>query len=450
MGFNGTSLLFTGLLLMVSVDIAAQNSGNFSLDEAIQLSLKNGKQLKYNEAKIDEANAIWKQAKNNRLPDVKASASYLMLRSPDVNLKLVGPQSSGQPGNSLSNIKVGQVAFGIATASIPLFSGFNIRYGIESAKYLAEAARLDADNDREALILNTISAYINIYKARAEVQLIDENLNQSKRRVEDFIIKEKNGVIIRNDLLKVQLQKSNIELSLLQAQSDLKIATVNMNLMLGLPEDAEMAADTSWLLQLNDSRNFEEWKLVAIQNRKDLTALHLREKSAHFNLKSAKAEYYPGIALTGNYIAADIPNFLIVTNAMGIGFGLKYNLGSLWKTDAKIAQANAKQQQLILNESILNDQVRMQINEAYQAYILSLKKIDVFARSIEQARENYNVTQIQFDNKVVTTTDLLDADLAQLQSKLNFVFAKADAIVAHKKLLQTAGLLSSQISGFDK
>ena len=43
-----------------------------------------------------------------------------------------------------------------------------------------------------------------------------------------------------------------------------------------------------------------------------------------------------------------------------------------------------------------------------------------------------------------TTTDLLDADVAQLQAKLNAAFALADASVAYNKLLQTAGLLYSE------
>jgi outer membrane protein len=444
-----TAILLAGLALTASVNASAQTR-NFSLDEAIQLSLKNGKQLKFNQAKIDEANALLKQAQNNRLPDVKASGSYMRLRSPNINLKTAAPPAANSQGNSLSNIKVSQVTYGIATASVPLFSGFNIRYGIESAKYLAEAARLDADNDREALILNTISAYINLYKARAEVELIQQNLKQSQTRVVDFVNKEKNGVIIRNDLLKVQLQESNMELSLLEAQSDLKIAMVNMNLMLGLSENTELLPDTSWLQHLNDGRSFEDWKQAALQNRKDVTALDLRERSAHFNIKSAKAEYYPGIALTGNYIAADIPNFLTITNAVGLGLGLKYNLGSLWKTNAKVAQARAKHQQLLMNEGMLNDQIHIQINEAYQGYILSLKKIEVYAKSVEQAGENYQVTQVQYDNKVVTTTDLLDADLAELQAKLNYVFAKADVIAAYKKLVQTAGLLSNQLAGSNK
>ncbi len=41
----------------------------------------------------------------------------------------------------------------------------------------------------------------------------------------------------------------------------------------------------------------------------------------------------------------------------------------------------------------------------------------------------------------MNTTDLLDADVAQLQSKLNYTFSKTDALVAYKKLQQTAGIL---------
>ncbi len=51
------------------------------------------------------------------------------------------------------------------------------------------------------------------------------------------------------------------------------------------------------------------------------------------------------IALTGGYVAADIPNFLTLYNAVNVGVGLQYNLSSLWKTDAKVQQAKARVQQ---------------------------------------------------------------------------------------------------------
>jgi len=174
-----------------------------------------------------------------------------------------------------------------------------------------------------------------------------------------------------------------------------------------------------------------------------MMALSYRKKAAGTGIKAAKGEYYPGIALTGGYIAADVPGLLTITNAVNIGVGVQYSLSSLWKTKAKVQQAKAREQQLLADEEALNDNVRYQINEAYQAYLLSRQKIEVYEKAISQATENYKITKNKYDNSLVTTTELLDADLAQLQAKLNQRFARADALVAYNKLLQSAGLLQS-------
>jgi outer membrane protein TolC len=85
----------------------------------------------------------------------------------------------------------------------------------------------------------------------------------------------------------------------------------------------------------------------------------------------------------------------------------------------------------------------LQINQAYQTYLLSQKKIQVYQKAVEQAAENYRITKNKYDNSLATTTDLLDADVAQLQTKLNLTNAAADEVVAYNKLLQTAGILNN-------
>ena len=69
----------------------------------------------------------------------------------------------------------------------------------------------------------------------------------------------------------------------------------------------------------------------------------------------------------------------------------------------------------------------------------------MYAKAVEQATENYRIVKNKYNNSLATTTDLLDADVAQLQAKMNLVFAKADAVVVYNKLLQTAGLLQESI-----
>ena len=431
-----------GLLLAAPAHQAlAQKSKYLTLNEAIELSIKSSGTLKIANAKVDEAIAQYHEAWNNHLPDVKVSGAYLRVDNPTVDLKVKLGGSSSDTAKQSSAIKVNQVAYGMVTASLPLFSGFRIKYGVESAKFLEQATRLDAERDKQELIQNTISAYNNLYKAEISVQLVQENLNQQKQRVTDFTNLEKNGLLARNDLLKAQLQQSNIELSLLDAQNNLSITTMNMALMLGLPEDTRLTPDTTAFQHLTDAGKIVEWEQVALNNRKDVASLSYREKAATSAIKSAKGEYYPGIALTGGYVAADIPGLLTVTNAVNAGIGLQYNFATFWKTGAKIQEAKARLHQIQANEGLLSDQVRLEINRDYQAYILSLNKIQVYAKAVEQANENYRITKNKYDNSLVTTTDLLEADVAQLQAKLNYTFSKADAFVAYKKLEQTAGTI---------
>jgi outer membrane protein TolC len=276
------------------------------------------------------------------------------------------------------------------------------------------------------------------------MDLVQENLKQQKQRVADFADLEKNGLLARNDLLKAQLQQSGVELSLLEAENNYKITCINMDLMLGLPEDMELLPDGTGFQTLPDAGSILQWEQTALQNRKDITSLSFKEKAFNSSVRSIKGEYYPGIALTGGYIAADIPNLLTITNAVNIGIGLQYNIGAIWKTGAKVEQARARLHQVQIMEHTLMDQVRLEINKAYQDYIFSLRKIEVYAKAIEQANENYRITKNKYDNNLVTTTELLEADVAQLQAQLNYAFAKADAIVAYRKLQQTAGVLSTK------
>ena len=438
---NGTGLLLIGLLLLGCRTLLAQDSTvvNLTLRQAIDLSVKNSKQLKNNRAKIDEATAAVREAKDRRLPDFKINGSYLRLNNPNVNFKT----SSGGAGTDSNNVKVSSALYGIANISYPLYSGMRVQYGIESAKYLEQAAMLDADNNKEAIIFNTIGAYVNLYKAKAAVDLVKENVEQSRQRDKEFSSLEKNGILARNDLLRVQLQTSNVELSLADAESNARLANINMNIMLGLPEKASIVLDSSSIEAPGDVAAVADLEKQALENRKDIKALSLRQKSAATGIKIARGEFYPGIALTGGYAAADIPGLLTITNAVNVGIGVQYSLSSLWKTKAKIQQAKAREQQLLADQEDLDDRIRYQINEAYENYLLSRKKIEVYEKAITQATENYKITRNKYNNSLVTTTELLDADVAQLQAKLNHAFAQADAMVAYNKLLQSAGLLQS-------
>ena len=91
-----------GLLIifsLISIQMTAQEK-KISLNEAIDLSLQNSKQLKINQAKIEEATAAAKEAEERKLPDAKVSGSYLRLNSANFDLKTKSNNSGSGSSSS--------------------------------------------------------------------------------------------------------------------------------------------------------------------------------------------------------------------------------------------------------------------------------------------------------------------------------------------------------------
>lgn len=429
----------TGILICLlsgSFILSAQEKRTLTLKEAVDLTLQNSKQLTINAAKVLEAAANVKEAEDRKLPDASVSTSYLYLPvKPSISMK------TNNSGNGGSGPKVSQAVYGTLNVSLPVYTGGRIKYGIESAKFLQKAVELDAETDKAAVVMNAINACINLFKANEAITLMKENLLQAQQRVKDLSSLEKNGLLARNDLLKAELQASNTELALLDAESNYTIACVNLSLMTGLPEHTVLVPDKSGLSLPDSIKTLDEYEQSALQNRNDFAAVAMRNKIVDNNIKSIRGDYYPNIALTGGYIAADIPGFLTVYNAINIGVGIKYNISSLWKTKTKLKAANAKLQEVQASRDLMSNTIRMQVNQAFEQYLVSRKKIEVMGKSVLQATENYRITKNKFDNSLSTTTELLDADVALLQAKLSVTNAKADSFLAYQRLLYAAGQL---------
>ena len=415
----------------------AQEKRLLTLDEAVQLGIQNSKNLRIDEAKVQEATANYLEAKNNRLPSLKVSGSALALANADVDLKILPPSQNG--GNTP---KANSAFLGNVSASLPLFAGGRIKYGIESAQYIVEAAKLTSENDKIAIAYNISQAYNNLYKAQQAIKVLEENLSASMKRDESFSKLENNGIIPRNDRLKANLQTSNIELQLLEAQNNYQIANINMDLLLGLAENVEIEVDPNYVTDQTENESVAYYRDEAVKNRKDLEALTYQQKAAALGIKAAKAESLPTVALTGGYVAADVPKILTVMNAANIGIGIQYNIDNLWKKNSALLKAESRAQQLAATNDLLSDQIKLDINRDYQNAEFAKKKIAVYEKSSAQASENYRVTKNKFDNGLATITELLEADAAKISAQVNVLNAKADAALAVRKLKQSAGILT--------
>lgn len=424
-----------------------------TLEETVSLGLQNSKQVKIAASQARETAAALKETRQRRLPDFDVSGQYMrLLNSANVNLQAGSGSGDAPPDQNGSDESSGgpsspdYLILGQASLSVPLFAGFRLSHAVRSAEYLEKAAKLNAEANENEMTLNLVRAWANLFKAGAAVELMEENLKQAHQRTTDFSHLEENGLLARNDLLKARLRESTVELALLEARNNLEITAYNMNLLLGLPENTICRADTS--LRSGDPPLSEtELSLGrleenALADRKDLSSAALNAQAATEEVNIAAGERWPSIGLSAGYIAADLHNVLSVTNAVNIGLGVSFNLASLYKSNSRVEQAKEKAAQSKLVRDQLADKVRIQVHRAFSDYQLSLKKIAVHREAVEQASENFRITRNKHINSLATTTDLLDADIAQLKTRLDVRYAEADALVARYTLLKAAGQLA--------
>ena len=429
----------SAILCLGIASASAQEGKSLSLEQAVNLALTNSDEAKISNSRVNTAESELQVTKNLQYPDLKISGQYQYLTGAEIDFP-AATTSEGSASEPTPTPDVNQLLLAQANMSLPLFSGFKLKNAVKASENNLKAASLNAQNDKEQIALHTIIDYINLYKAQKAIEIIEENLNSANLRVKDFTAMEENGLLARNDLLKAQLQESNIQLSLEEAKKNSNILNYKLNVMLKLPEATKInTQDTNF-------GNVIPSNLKGMVSRSDLEALMYQEKAAENQIKMAKSKYYPSIALVGGYTNLDLHNALTVNNAINVGVGLSYNLADIFKNESDVKVAQSKAEELQYTIDMVSDKVKLQIENAKQDYKLSLRKYEVYTKSEEQAIENYRILKDKYDNGLVDTNDLLEADIDQLQAKMNLAYANADITQKYYELLTAQGTLTNQFN----
>ncbi len=417
----------------------AQQTKLLTLDEAIKLSLENNKSLKISLAKSDVATARYNQAIDAALPSITAAASYQRLSD-------LSPPTINFPGIAepvvIFPIYVNNYTTRLSASEI-VFSGFRAKYAQESLRLIQQAAKLDADKDRDEIIFNTVQAYYNLYKIKESKKIVAENLLQLEQRINETRKQEQHGTAVHNDVLRWELQQSNLELTQLDIANSERVANYNMNLYLGL-NDVQIEVDTNAVNKLNEEKALSDYMSKATTSRADLQAINMRLQSAENNLKVANNSYLPQISIGGDLYNSR-PNPRVIppkdefTFTWDVGVFFTWDLMRLYSNKHNVDEAKANLSQSKEAANQLSDAVKMEVNQDYLAWKEANQKINVLQKSVDQSEENYRIMDSRYQNSLVLMSDLLDADNTRLNSKINLALARADAQVAYYRLVKSVG-----------
>ncbi|GAB3512877.1 TolC family protein [Emticicia fontis] len=428
-------------LFGLSIGSALAQSTPMPLSQAIDMAIQNNKGLKAANLRVQGAEARAQEVKDRNLPQASASLSYS-------RFSLITPFAfgEGEDGKPLFGLPAGGFSATMGAVSIKkeIFGGFAEKAAQQSADLLLRASKLDVQRNRQELVYTVTDAYYNIVKLIRSRDVINQNIQQFDEREKDARNLEKEGVILSNEVLKLQLQKHNLELSRLQVEKAKETALFNFGLLIGAENASTIAVDTTLANQVIALEAINSFIDQAIQVRPELQAIALRQQSADAQLRLVKSNKYPHVGLSAgyNYVnpnASLIPEANTFINAWNIGLGISYNIGSLYNLKGRLSSAKTAINESIIQGQQQTDQIRSEVVAAYHNYELAIEQQKVIKTALEQAQENYRLTESRFRNGLVGSTDLLDANTFLLQAQLNLINSKVDGQLAYQRLLKATG-----------
>jgi outer membrane protein len=424
--------------LLFTVFIADAQPRTLTLDEAVQMGIQNSKQLKRSQYKIDEALARFDQARDLRLPDAKVSFQYLhaLMLSRLINI----------PGVTKDPVKLPfdfPAYVGTLSVSEPIFNGNQFKYARQSADLLVQMSRLDADKDKEDIIWLVINSYLNYDKILENQLIVAQNMQDVQGKLEEITKYESQGLATQNDVLRYQLQKSQILLTEVELENNRKIANYNMNVLLGLPDSTEILLP-KLDYKVNETFVYTDLVQQAETNRRELQDLGYQSKIADINVKKIHDQRLPTVSASAGAYYINPTGQVIPTNnnliaPITLGIGASWDIGTLYKNKNKEREASLQRKELNTAKDQAMDDIHQDVHRQFMLYQTALEKIKILQVAVDQAKENERITESKFRNNLVNTTDRIDAQTQLYQARVNLELAKSDATISYYDVLRSTG-----------
>lgn len=430
-------LFFQGI-----TSLQAQQANTISLNDALKIAKENNKtiQKSHIEQRISEKEIA--VTKNLRLPEVNFNAMYSRLSD------LTEYEGGFFSDKHTYTPEPGTVIYDAVTKfDVPLYAGNRINNAIKKSKEENEIAKIKIEKTESDIQLQVTATFLGIYKMMELQKIIGESIKEEQERLKEVKAFKTFGTVTKNEVLRSELQLSDRELNSLTNKKNIRIALQELKTILQLPEDVEIAIDTTGLLDVVPLKGYDFYFKETLQNE-EMRIANREVAIKKTELKMVKGNYYPKVSLFGNY-NLKYPDYMLFTlnrpylYTIGqIGVEATYNLSSLYKNKAKVQVANLKVE-LQENESeLVKNEMTDKVFKNHTQYQEILDKLPVMEKALDLANENYRIVKVKYLNQLVLITEMVDADNALLQAKFNKVSTIIDAVMKQYELLHTAGLLN--------
>ncbi len=433
---------------------------NLTLEEAIEMALEKNRTILIQREEIEKAEARIVEARANFFPTFSLSGGYTRLAEVP-EFRYVNPafdtvritvfDDFGNPigytyadrivGVTRTTFKMGAENGYMGRFSLqqPIFTWGRIRNGYELAKLNSSATQEDYRKIRNETIFRVEEAFYTILFLEEFITSTEESYEQMKRHVSVVQKRYDAGLASKFDLIRARVQLANMEPQVLKARDGLRMARNGLQVLLGVPLDEEIELKGQ-LEYAPASVNLDTAMKEALARRPELIALELKKKMAERALAIAAAANKPNLGFVMNYSYQKPYNFEDEWGgSWDATLALQLPLFDGGATSGKIKQAGARLNQAEIGLQMFTDVVSLEVRNALLQLTDAARLAQSQEENVKLAEEALRIAERRYENGLMTSLEVIDAQLALAQAKTNYLQTLSDYSISRSKLKRAVG-----------
>ena len=430
--------LVLSLLLIFSLNMILGNT--IDLSDIRRIALKNNIELK---ASKEEKMASKWDYYNSRLslfPSAQIEGSFMKYH-PD----LPGSLTSTYDNKTTYQLSINQ----------PIFNGGKIWLTSEIKKNTFKISQKNYSAKELEIITQAEIYYLNLLESKKLKEISEKSLESAQMNLEIAQVKFETGVISNADLLNVKSQKANKEVALLQAENIYKINKLTLQNYLNYQQEftlTDIPKDNyinliNKLSALSTSKINEVTKTLtktAVNNNPILEISDLSVKTNKTALLMAKGNFLPSVNLnySKNWSQYDMENDftdqeqIMLTASVPI-FPIFDNYSGHKKAKYDLIKSKYDKRNNY-------DSIKLGVRSLALNLVAAAKSVKAAETALEYSQETYNQMEERYKNDLISTSELLDAEIMLDSAKNQYTNAIYDFLENKSKLKQQIGLINDQ------
>jgi outer membrane protein TolC len=433
-------ILLLILLIVYAVKFSfPQEELTLTLEKSIQLALSQNPYHLAAGERVETARARIREAVAGFLPSLNAQGLHTL----DEKLFFLEFPSfiPGQSPQRISMDFTRDYQFSLSL-SLPLFTGGRLTSGFRQAKYGLLSAEEDVKQSEHLTVFNTKKGFYGYLITKDFIKVAEEAVEIAEKHFNNVKSLYKVGMASKFDLLRSEVQVTNLKPQLIKARNNLKIAELSLKTLLGL--------DLSQPIEIKGEMTYKPFEpdldesiSRALVNRPEVNQLHYQKQIAGEMLKLTRASGLPNLAILGTYnFWADKLNFKKDTWQDYYTINLVFNvpLFAGFSTHARVAQSKSMIREIELSRKGIEDLIKFEVRQAVLKLEEAKESLFSQEKNVEQAQESLRIAELNFAEGMATTLDVSSAQAALSQAKTYYSQALYDYVISQAQLDKAMGV----------